>query len=206
MRKDSVAHVGSRSRGRLLDAVCELLDERGAGQVTITDVVTAAGVTRPTFYAAFDDLPTAFAEAALSRLSGALEEATLATDLPVSEHARAMSDAFQMILSRLAEHGDFFVRVFRGPGGSFALEQIVAFLAGRLRTASPVTPALVSGRLPAQDSSAALAAGVVWLMSAWLQEEPRRPVPVMADRIRDFLLLSVSGGLGNVNVTEGVSE
>jgi AcrR family transcriptional regulator len=187
---------GGRSRSRLLDATIQLLDARDAASVTVTDVVTTAGVTRPTFYAAFDALPTAFADAALSRLEHAFEGMTLDTDIPEEERAPAMEAAFLSILSRLQEHTPFFRRVLRSPGGSQVHERIVSFLAERLREDSPVSPTLARGPLPVEVASSALAAGVTWTILTWLDDESRLTIDALAEQLRDFILHAIVGGLG----------
>lgn len=187
----------SKSRIRLLTAVTELLDSgTDTERVTITDVVSAAGMTRPTFYAIFDDLPAAFAASALDRLDTAFSG--LGVDPDVSSEARSeqMRSAFEAILHRLSTHSDFFARVLRGPGGPIVQKRIVDYVAERLRESSPVSRALAIGRLPLEMSSAAIAAGVVWTMIRWMDDEDRRPVPEIAVQLRDFVETSVFGGLG----------
>ncbi|MEU6512472.1 TetR/AcrR family transcriptional regulator [Streptomyces sp. NPDC046942] len=197
MRK-MIDRTGSRSRDKLLAAVTELLEERESTDVTITDVVARAGVTRPTFYAAFADLPDAFTQAALGRLSEAFaDERDL--DVQPAERAAVMGAAIGRILQRLEHHAEFFARVQRGPSGYAVQTQIVAYVARELRENTPVSIPLAEGPLPVDITSSALAAGAVWMMLAWIAENPRPPVDVIATRIRDFIYHTVFGGLGAPN-------
>lgn len=201
MRKiDDERTSSSRSRQRLREATLRLLDERGPHDVTITDVVAAAGVTRPTFYAAFGDLSTAFADAALSRLEDAFDGMTLASNLPEPERAEAMEAAFLSVLQRLERHADFFARVLRGPGGIQVLERVVNFLAERLRNDSPLSPAVSIGPLPATVSSSALAAGITWTTITWLENESRTSPEELATLLRDLVFHTVVGGLGGTTL------
>lgn len=187
----------SRSRARLLAAVTEVLDSSTeADRVTITDIVTSAGLTRPTFYVVFDDLPSAFAAAALARLNEAFAGLEVDPAVPTTSRSEQMLSAFTAILTRLSEHAEFFARVLRGPGGPIVQERIVEFVAARVRESSPVSRALAGGKLPVAVSSAAIAAGVVWTMTRWMDEEPRRPVADVAVQLRDLVETSVFGGLG----------
>lgn len=187
----------SRSRARLLAAVTESLDSGAdADRVTITDIVTKAGLTRPTFYVVFDDLPSAFAAAALARLDEAFTGLGVDPDVAAEYRSEQMLSAFMAILARLSEHAEFFARVLRGPGGPVVQERIVGFVAARVRESSPVSQALTGGKLPIEVSSFAIAAGVVWTMTRWMNEEARRPVAEVAVQLRDLVEASVFGGLG----------
>lgn len=186
----------SSSWEKLIKAVTDLLDERDPSDVTVTAIVGAAGISRPTFYAAFGDLPTAFSEAALHRLASAFEEVVIDRDLPQEASSDAMAGAFDVILARFDENSEFFRKVLFGPGGQAVQARIISFLAERLRTASPVAPALDKGSLPSMMSSTAIAAGVVWTIVLWLEEQPRRSVEDMAIQLRDLVFRSAIGGLG----------
>lgn len=206
MRKDGGS---ARSQALLLAAVTELLDSSAdAERVTITNIVTAAGVTRPTFYAVFDDLPSAFAAAALARLEAAFAGLGVDPETPADARSERMRAAFEGILGRLAEHADFFARIMRGPGGPLVQARIVEFLAGRIRQSSPVSRALAGGPLPIEMSSEAIAAGVVWTMTRWVERSPRTPVAEAAVLLRDYIEASVVGGLGHQHddITNGASS
>jgi AcrR family transcriptional regulator len=53
-------HVSNIQRARMLAAMAEVAAERGAANVTVTDVVERAGVSRRTFYELFDDIEDCF--------------------------------------------------------------------------------------------------------------------------------------------------
>ncbi|MFE0679104.1 TetR/AcrR family transcriptional regulator [Streptomyces sp. NPDC058867] len=195
MRKEQGGRQGSRSKGKILEAVGALLDEREPDQVTITDVVHRAAVTRPTFYAAFADLPTAFAEAAVARLSDALDGEAI-VDVTPADRQGVMAAAIRRILTRLDQHPDFFAKVISGHGGHIVQARIIDFLAEELRTNTPVSTPLANGPLPAEVSSAAIAAGTVWTMLTWTAQNPRPPLETIAQQITDLIHHSVVSGLG----------
>lgn len=194
MRKDGGS---ARSRTLLLTAVTELLDSAAdTERITITDVVASAGLTRPTFYAVFEDLPSAFAASAIARLDSVFAGVDVNPDVDPEERPERMREAFTEILERFTRHTDFFTRVLRGPGGPAVHERIVEYVAARIRGSSPVARALAAGSLPITVSSEAIAAGAVWTMTRWIDERPRPPVADIAVQLRDYVEASVLGGLG----------
>ncbi|MGW0037547.1 TetR/AcrR family transcriptional regulator [Gordonia sp. NPDC003376] len=196
MRKPESASRRRRSRDLLVGAVGELLDAHEPDQITITDVVNHASVTRPTFYAVFPDLPSAFAEAALTRMADAFA-GEAAVDVPDARRPDVMLGAITRILTRLAADAGFYTRVVNGHGAHIVQAQAIAFLADELLTNTPVSQALRTGPLPAETSATAIAAGVIWTGLRWLTANPREPVGAMAVELRDLVLRSVIGGLGS---------
>ena len=196
MRKNTGSE---KSHDRLLAAITELLDTRTVtDKITITDIVSAAGLTRPTFYAVFDDLPSAFAASALARLKEAFDGMTVDPSTDSATRSKLMQTAFATILHRLSEHADFFARVLQGPGGPQVHSQIIKFIAARIRESSPVAPALATGILPAEMTSSAIAAGVVWTMIRWMDADPRPAVEHVAKQLQLFVEASVFGGLNSI--------
>lgn len=197
-----MAHRAStRSRGKLVDAATSLLDERDPSEVTITDVVARAGVTRPTFYSAFGDLPTIFAEAAAVRLAAAFTGTAL-PDVPAEERQEAMRQVILRILQRVEPHAEFFRRVLLGHGGHLVQLRIIDLVAGELRENTPVSGALARGPLPLDTASAAIAAGISWAMLRWFASAERTPIETLAETLRDLVFHTVIGGLGADDSTE----
>lgn len=205
MRKNSSLKPG-KSHLRLRDAALRLLDERVPEEVTITDIVSEAGLTRPTFYAVFPDLASSFEDAAMSRLEAVFEGVALAGDLPPTQQAQAMETAFLTVIRRIALNEVFFARVLRSSGGRQIHHRLVQFLAERLRARSPLSAGLAGGPVPAEVSSEALAAGVIWTVTAWLEAEKRRPAEELATQIRDLLFHAVVGGLSQTHTTDRRKE
>src|SRR4051794_5075686 len=54
------ADVMASQRGRMLDAIAQVVAEKGYGAVTVADVVERAGVSRKTFYEHFRDKESCF--------------------------------------------------------------------------------------------------------------------------------------------------
>jgi AcrR family transcriptional regulator len=200
MRKEpEIERRGSRSRDALRVAATALLDDRDASRISITDIVNAAGVTRPTFYQAFDDVSELFTAAAVGRLEEAfaqIDDATLPSGDPMSQ----MGAAFDVVLNALVEHEQFFLRLLRGPAGHKVTSAMTDAVSVRLAAGSPVAALLEGRSLPSDKARSALAAGAVWLIVDWLNSSPaeRPPTEAVAARARDFVYFSVIGGLADI--------
>lgn len=172
-----------RSRQMLLDAIFTYLDSGTAP--SITEITTAAGVSRPTFYQHFGDLPTAYANAAVERISSQF------TLIEVPATAAALEEKFLLdtlthLLSHQLEHRAFYLKV-ASTGDAPLSKGLVSFLTERLITASPFASQFNRESAASIDRATALAAGVVWLIHRWLEETSPEPADVMAHRILEVL-------------------
>lgn len=205
-------------RARILAAVVDLLRAQDPAQVSITAVVRQAGTTRPTFYRQVGDLPTAFAEAAVTRIDAAFTAAGVGplgivsgtsrasvvspaaqTQHPhdvVAEDLPAMERMITDIIEDLAPDADFFRRVLLGHGGHQVQLGVIEAVAEELRIASPLAPALAQGPLPPAFTAKTLAAGASWAMLDWFADDHRPPAAAIAHRLTTYLHRSVIGGLG----------
>jgi AcrR family transcriptional regulator len=96
--------VAASQRGRLLDAMAQVVAEKGYAATTVADVVERAGVSRRTFYEQFADKEACFLAAydvglavVLDRIRGAVETATGPAGW--RERARAGVEAFLALLA-----------------------------------------------------------------------------------------------------------
>lgn len=179
--------VKGRSRGVLTEAVLRLLDERDPSAVTVTDIVSEAGVTRPTFYATFGDLSHAFSDAALSRLASLFDEA---------DESEGLATNIAKILLLFEKHAEFFYRILNGPGGQYVTERLIKYISYRIEEHAPLADPLKSGPLPVSFTATGLAAGVVWLLRDWVGRSEREPLNELTNRMTTFIVRAVGGGLG----------
>ena len=178
----------------MLAAVTDLVAARDSSTVTVTDVVRAAGVTRPTFYAAFGDLQTAFARAALTHVAEAFaydEPARPAADEPEA-HLRA---TITRAMERLEPHASFFAHVLDGAGGPAVQAQLTVEAARQLGDDAIVGAALRAGPLPLRRSTEALAAAISWELRTWFHDEDRPPPAQFAASLAALVCRLVFGGL-----------
>nr|WP_269328960.1 TetR/AcrR family transcriptional regulator [Kineosporia babensis] len=169
----------------MTEAAIALLDERSAAQISIKDVVEAAGMSRPTFYQHFADLGAVFAAAGLARL-----EESFADLEPPSQAPEGLQNAFApvlaLIVERMQRHAVFFHRVHASSGGAAYHAQVVTFTAQRLRR----EPLLQAWSDRDEVFWEFLAAGMVWVinrqLAAWCAGEPG---PTEADLAEIFAFI-----------------
>jgi AcrR family transcriptional regulator len=185
----------SRSSQAIITAVIELLEERDANEIRITDVVKRAGVTRPTFYQSFRDLSAAFAAAGMHRLEHVIADAEITT-VPVKERLPFLGEFLQQITRTISYFRVFYQRILNCSAGLSVFGRITDIFADRLQNESPLADALRSSTLPMSATSRAVAAGALWMVKDWLDEtDPCNPDD-MAERLRIFITSSITGGLG----------
>ncbi|MGO2110773.1 MAG: TetR/AcrR family transcriptional regulator [Pseudoclavibacter sp.] len=192
----------ARSRQAMIDAITSLLDAAAlaapdnAPSIGVSEVVRAAGVSRPTFYEHFGDLGTLMRAAALARLEASFTAAHppgLDDDWPWFTRG-----AIRGLIQDLVAHVGFFRLVLAGPGGAALRIDVTRFVAGRLLDISPlgVTLERRSGPESARDRAEFLAAGVVWHVLRWLETDEATAVgahdatSALADRVHSLLLTS----------------
>ncbi|PPG37375.1 TetR/AcrR family transcriptional regulator [Pseudoclavibacter sp. RFBA6] len=157
-----------RSRAALIAAVVELLDEgRDAAQLSITDIVGRAGVSRPTFYKHFDDTAALIREAALQRLQSTFDRIPSVGDDP--SWPTFVRGTLRALLRELDADAPFYRAALESSFGLLTGD-VIAYLATRLLESSPLGP--VIRRRPGPDTprdrAEFLAAGAMWHVTRWL--------------------------------------
>jgi len=186
----------ARSREALLGSATTLLRERPSEEITATELVRTAQVSRPTLYQHFGDVSTLFVAAAARRLTAIFED-----EAPTPAGVGALigsasqqslestgRESIRHLLGRLRSEASFFLHATRGPGGYLVLGALTELLAARLRTHSPLRQALASPGTPAQ-LDLFLAHGSVGLVAQWLASDFTGPDSVEAttDRLVELL-------------------
>lgn len=185
-----------RSLKALLDAVSELLDREPLQDLSITRIVEAAGVTRPTFYQHFADLPDAARRAGLARLADAFPIPQPAAALAgmAAEEMRGQIERHTLpVLTHLRAHRDFYVRVLEGGGNVAFFEEIVAFVAQRMLPEA-FEIAARKGLAARDDLMAVLAGGIMWLAIRWLRGEIDGDAEAMTRRISGIATTMMKSG------------
>lgn len=210
MRKESSpARASHRSRRLLRQAVTGLLDAREPGGITITDIVAEAGVSRPTFYAAYPDLGAAFTDAAMTRLADAFSGVNPDVSLFEPGTPGVINPSIRHALGNLEPHAEFFARVLGGPSGVRIIGAVIDYVAARIVRGSVLGPALEGGPLTLPVAAHALAAGAVWATADWVFTDAaqRRSLDELSSDIGHLLIRSAFGGLTGVGaVTSGTSS
>lgn len=197
MRKiQSTSRPALRSRDKLRAAAVVLLDQREPADVTITDLVNEAGVSRPTFYAVYRDLSEAWADAAVLRLEEAFDGIDPASDGFGTGDIGRILEVIGVAVEKLEPHVDFMHRVLTGPGGPEVLRQSIDYLAGRILAAPTLGGSLAAGPLAPETAARAIAASVAWTAVQWASDPGRGPLGDLVSDLGVLLVRGVDGGLG----------
>lgn len=182
----------TRSRELLLGAITTSLDRPGDEQPSITELCTAAGVSRPTFYQHFGDVASLVEAAAVDRMHALFDAAPPVA--PDDEWERAVPRVVESLLDGLLVHDHFYRRVLSGGTARSVQESVVAFLAQRLLTFSPLAAQDPGGDHARVERFAVfLAAGTTWLVVGWLLDgDDRRPVGRASADIAELLVTGVA--------------
>lgn len=177
----------ARSKRALIAAATDLLDAHDLTELSVTQLVAAAGVTRPTFYQHFKDLAELARAAAVARLDTEFERHQSTPPDSGDWLARA-EPVVRELLEHLAAHRDFYRRVLHGPRSGAAVNAAVDLVARRILERSPMSQSVADAERDSEevrDSVVILSGGIVWLLSGWLGTPltGRDSVEAMAHRI-----------------------
>jgi len=175
-------HGQGRAADALIDAITTML-RNDRPLPSITEVCAASGVSRPTFYQHFGDIPTLVTAAGIERL-----QALFAAVAPAPGHAdwrRESPRVIEALLTALFEDAPFFQRVLDAAGTHAFQERCVDFLSQRLIVMSADQSPSTDGEHSRDDihlrrTAVFLAAGATWLVVLWVRMETGRPSPAAA--------------------------
>ena len=181
-----------RSRQALLDAVAALLEERDVVDISVTELAAAAGMSRPTFYQHFADVPEAAAAAAARRIADTFARA----DERYADRAREdfVRGTLDEVVGEMDAHRALYRRVLAGPSSRTASDLVIRYVTDRMRervlggVAEPGT----------EDRLAVIGAGITWLMVQWVQTDGtgRNEPQATARRLAELLLALLPGEAG----------
>ncbi|NUL44565.1 TetR/AcrR family transcriptional regulator [Cellulosimicrobium funkei] len=181
-----------RSLAPLVDAVTAMLDEdTDPTALNVADIARRAGVSRPTFYKYFRDVPALVRAAALQRMEATFER------VPPVELGDTWTifarDTFQTLLTDLAERRRFYLSALALNPTDVASD-VVRYISHRLLAYSPLGPIIHrrTGPDTAAQRAEFLSAGTVWLVQQWLASstDPLGEVPDMVERLSALILAS----------------
>lgn len=177
-----------RAREAVISATISLVSEKPVSEISITEIADAAGVSRPVIYNQFGDAPNLVACAALDLMQQAfvyIDECL--ADAPNDESRLQL--IMSIFVNFVHEHRTFCRNAMRGPSSAAITESVVNLLTNLMANG------IVGKRMRAlpnngEDSLHAISAGVIWLLTLWLDSDftgenaPER----MAQRFTDTIL------------------
>ncbi|GAA3886852.1 hypothetical protein GCM10022381_31160 [Leifsonia kafniensis] len=176
-----------RSRDALLAIAEQLLDEAHADGLTVTEVASRAGVSRPTFYQHFADVSALIAAAVVAEIEASFARSDAQfTDRTGVEFLRGTN---RMLLEQVSLRRDVYRRVLRGSSSYVVLSAAVGYISTRM--SEHVLGAHLAQGSPADDDRiTAIAAGSTWLVLQWLETDftGRDSPEAFAQRLTDLML------------------
>lgn len=175
-----------RVRTALIEACHELVSRKPVEDISATEVAELAGVSRPVLYRQFGDvanLVAATSEEFIRSVSARIDE-----QLPFGDDVEHLEEFMARFVNSVYEQRDFCRNAMYGPSSI----QIFGLVSELLR--ERMERGIVGSRLHdlpdgGADCMNAIAAGVIWMLTVWLDsdfEGPNAP-DAMAKRFADTL-------------------
>lgn len=181
-----------RSLQALTEAIIGLVETTPIRDITVTRIVAAAGLTRPTFYQHFTDVPSALQLAALHHLEAGVPHISgdvphPFADLPIEER---MILTGEQVLGHLGENRHFYLSVLEAAPSTLFIDILADRVYARMLP-EVFQSGKESGSRLLEDLKYVLASGSVWLVLRWFRGElPGTPRDVAARLAR--MLLAVA--------------
>lgn len=187
-----------RTRESLIQAIDAALHAGDEKLPTITELCAAAGISRPTFYQHFGDVASLVAAAGVDGLQTMFE--AVASERPGGvSSVEATPEFVRNLVERLFADGAYYRRVLDASDTHAFQESVVAYLVERLLAFSPLGEDARDEDDLAHRARAAtfIAAGVTWLVVAWIKQGPVRPsVTAAADEVSQLIITSIAAQAG----------
>lgn len=182
-----------RSRAALIEAMTNALDAYEPGDtLSISEISRAAGVSRPTLYQHFGDLPNLMRAAAMVRLV-ALFESVPPPEVDATSPS-VSATVLRALLAELERRRSFYVAVLDSTAGREVREDVIEFLASRIVDVTALGPAIQDVESTAEDvyeRAMFLAAGALWRTERWLRDEDAESSEELAQRLAHILAAAV---------------
>lgn len=183
----------ARSKAALIDAMTNALDtnEPGTG-LSLSEISRAAGVSRPTLYQHFGDLPNLIRAAAMVRLVALFKS----VPQPVADgkSPSVSTTALRALLTELEHRRGFYLAVLDSAASREVRDDVIGFLATRIMDVTALGKAMHEVESTDEDvyeRAMFLAAGVLWRTERWLRDEQAESAEQLAQRLSRLLASSV---------------
>ena len=196
----SVNPRAERSRTALIVAVTEALDKGQPGETfSVAEISRAAGVSRPTLYQHFGDLPSLMRAAALVRLESLFDTVPSLQPPHTVSWATAATKVLQALLQELEHRRAFYLAILDSTAGRDVREDVIEFLASRIinvPTLGSVIKKAESTDAGLREHAMFLGAGALWRTERWLRDNDPEPDSQLAHRLSH--ILATAGGMQDV--------
>ena len=156
----------ARARKAMVDAAIELVASSPVSEISITQVAEAAGVSRPTIYQHFGDVPGLVAAATEEYMTGVFER--IDTKLAGREGEDGyIQDMLRLFVGELYDNRSFCAHAMYGPSALMIAVDEMARLSDRMRGHVIGHRVCTEGQA-LEDRLGAISAGLVWMVGVWL--------------------------------------
>lgn len=180
-----------RSKTALIEAMTSALDTLEPGAVlSVAEIARAAGVSRPTLYQHFGDLPNLMRAAAMVRLVALFDTVPQPAPHAQISWREASVAALRALLTELEHRRGFYLAVLDSTAARDVREDVIEFLATRIVDLTALGPVMKDTEPTEQDvreRAMFLAAGALWRTERWLRDDDSEPAEQLADRLSRIL-------------------
>lgn len=155
-----------RVRRALLDVTFKLVGERPVNELTLSEIAQTAGVSRPTVYKQFTDVPTLTAAAAVRFMRQIF--AHIDENIEVGDDRAYLVELMHMFIDEVYRERTFCRNAMYGPSAATIAAEVADMISERMSSRLVGRRLSAHGTLAAEDEMAALSAGVIWLLTRWL--------------------------------------
>lgn len=182
-----------RARDALMKATRKLVAERPVADISLTEIAEAAGVSRPTVYNQFNDTPTLVAATAEQQMRAIFEE--IAEKIPSEgdsesevDGKRYLLELMEYFVDRVYSERSFSRNAMFGPSSSEITGAVVRLLSEQM-SEGVIGQRLRAGGSDVDDRLTTISAGVIWLLTQWLDSDfkGRNAPKAMAKRFADTI-------------------
>jgi len=185
-----------RSRDAIIRAITPMIETTPLASISITRVVSEAGVTRPTFYQQFPDILAAARIAAFRRLETAFpfpKPLLPGTVLTAEEIRGCIIRQAEPLFDHLIAHRAFYVRVMDEAGTAGFFDELIDFTAARLLPEAMAASAGSPERVAITTKF--FAGGLTWLTIRWLRDNTTSSAAAMSRQVADLLANFIGGAV-----------
>ncbi len=175
--------IALRSKRRMMEALCDLMEEKPVHSITITELCIKAGLSRPAFYQNFDRIDDVLTMCIADRLEKSAEKIALPPNPTPVDCARACA--------QIAYENMAFASLVISQGMAPALLDKSSHLFADIHRRSVGTPDADPRR--GVDASAFAGAGAAMLLVSWCKDKMKPDLEEASNRIGK-LLESISLG------------
>ncbi|MCH8686701.1 TetR-like C-terminal domain-containing protein [Pedomonas mirosovicensis] len=171
-----------------------MIETTPLADISITRVVSEAGVTRPTFYQQFPDILAAARVAAFRRLETAFPfpKPLLPGTVLTTERVRdCIVKQAEPLFEHLAAHRAFYVSVMDEAGTAGFFDELIDFTAARLLPEAMAASAGSPERVAITTKF--FAGGLTWLTIRWLRDDTTSSAAVMSRQVADLVANFIGG-------------